>query len=90
MEAISEVQAELYTINARIEEVTRKLSNLQPIQENRRGEDFSKIQTLGTRYPIANHCLGSQPEAIQRPYMLLLTGLLLTESVRVEEGWLLL
>ena len=90
MEAISEVQAELCAINARIEEVTRKLSDLQPIQENRRGVDFSKIQTLGTRYPIANHCLGSQPEAIQRPYMLLLTGLLLTESVRVEDGWLLL
>ncbi len=90
MEAISEVQAELRAINARIEEVTRKLSDLQPIQENRRGVDFSKIQTLGTRYPIANHCLGSQPEAIQRPYMLLLTGLLLTESVRVEDGWLLL
>ena len=46
MEAISEVQAELCAINARIEEVTRKLSDLQPIQENRRGVDFSKIQTM--------------------------------------------
>ena len=90
METISEVQAELRAINVRIEELTRKLSDLQPIQGKPCGVDFSKIQTLGTRYPIENHCLGGQPEVVQHPYLVLLAGLLLAEPAHAEDGWLLL
>ena len=90
MKTLSQLQADVCKVNAELEEISKGMAALQQSMGQDRPIDFCKIQALGTRYSIANHCLGSQPEAVQHPYLVLLAGLLLAEPAHAEDGWLLL
>ena len=90
MKMLSQLQADIRRVNAELEEISRGMAALQQSVGRDRPIDFCKIQALGMRYPIVNHCLGSQPEAVQHLYLVVLAGLLLAEPAHAEDGWLLL
>ena len=90
MKTLSQLQADVCKVNAELEEISKGMAALQQSMGQDRPIDFCKIQALGTRYSIANHCLGSQPEAVQHPNTRSSVGLLLAEPAHTEDGWLLL
>ena len=80
MKTIRELQKEMRDTAAWLEEASRDLSDLQTSRETS-GEqvNFQRLQALGERYPILNHCLKDKTSAFQQQYLTLLAGLLLAE-----------
>ena len=91
MKTIRELQKEMRDTAAWLEEASRDLSDLQTSRETS-GEqvNFQRLQALGERYPILNHCLKDKTSAFQQQYLTLLAGLLLAEPAHAQDGWLLL
>ena len=91
MKTIRELQKGMRDTAAWLEEASRDLSDLQTSREPA-GEqvNFQRLQVLGERYPIVNHCLKNKTSAFQQQYLTLLAGLPLAEPAHAEDGWLLL
>ena len=91
MKTIRELQKGMRDTAAWLEEASRDLSDLQTNREPAGGQvNFQRLQVLGERYPIMNHCLKNKTSAFQQQYLTLLAGLLLAEPAHAQDGWLLL
>ena len=91
MKTIRELQKGMRDTAAWLEEASRDLSDLQTNREPAGGQvNFQRLQALGERYPIMNHCLKDKTSAFQQQYLTLLAGLLLAEPAHAQDGWLLL
>ena len=90
MRTFSELQADLYAAMAQLDEVSRGLAELQSSGGKGDGQTLSRIEALGKRYPVRNHCISEKDGTFQRQYLTLLAALLLVEPGHTEEGWLLL
>ena len=90
MKTISELQVELRTVAAQLEEISRNLSALSIGQAQQNEIDYRKLTLLGARNPIQNHCLNGRSSDLQRQYLTLLSALLQAGPAHPEDGWLFL
>lgn len=90
MRTFSELQADLRAATAQLEKVSRGLAELQSGSGKGSGLILPRIEALGKRYPVRNHCIGEKDGTFQRRYLTLLAALLLVKPDHTEEGWLLL
>ena len=90
MKTLSELQRQLEAATAQLEEVAHGLADLRTAGAARSRGELARFKALGERYPIRGHCLCGREATLQREYLTLLAGLLLTDPAQAEGGWLLL
>ena len=90
MKTLNELQRQLEATTAQLEEVAHGLADLRTAGAARSGEELARFKALGERYPIRGHCLCGREATLQREYLTLLAGLLLTDPAQAEGGWLFL
>ena len=90
MSMFSELQAELRAAAATMEKTVQALADHQERNAKSAGVDLARFKALGERYPIKGHCLCGREATLQREYLTLLAGLLLTDPAQAEGGWLFL